>query len=69
MTTEDEAVGKEAEEDGFGKAEDVLAFDGESPAAQIEKEACEELWLEICLDWGLRDLRNGGVGEVYGGHG
>lgn len=69
MTTEDEAVGKEAEEDGFGKAEDVLAFDGESPAAQIEKEACEELWLEICLDRGLRDLRDGGVGEVYGGHG
>ena len=50
MTAEDKAVGKEAEEDGFGEAEDVLALDGESPAAQIEEEPGEELRLEVGLD-------------------
>ena len=69
MTTEDEAVGKEAEEGGFGKAEDVLALDGESPSAEIELEPGEELGLKVRLDRGLGDLGNGRVGEVDGSHG
>ena len=38
-------------------------------AAEIEVEPRQELGLEVCLDGGLRDLRNGRVGEVDGGHG
>ena len=69
LTTEDEAVREEAEEDGFGKAEDVLAFDGETSAAQIEEEPSEELRLKVCLHRRLGDLGNGRIGEVDGSHG
>ena len=69
MATEDEPVGEQTKEDGFGKTEDVLALDGESPSAEIELEPGEELGLKVRLDRGLGDLGNGRVGEVDGSHG
>ena len=69
MAAENKTVGEEAEENGFGEAEDVLSFDSEPPTAEVEEKTSKELWLKIRLHGGLRDLSDGGVGEVDGSHG
>ena len=69
MAAKNKTIGEEAEENGFGEAEDVLSFDSEPPTAEVEEKTSKELRLKIRLHGGLRDLSDGGVGEVDGSHG